>query len=500
MDAKELIADSHLAFLNQQDETALRLARQAIALDAKSPSGHRCAGNALMSLGRHEEAVQSYSRACGCDPGNGDRRFDLGYAQAAAGMLADASASLAQAEALGCTPENLARLYNLAGVICFETGRYADALANLEKAERLIGIDAEILLRKAVVYGLLGDTRNGLLTANRMKLIMPSDYRGYRLAYRLLRQEGRLDAAEGELRRARAHASLTMDYYGDCVSLQMERYRHDGVKERLDVALSAVEDALREAAPTAEEAAGCYVQAAEVYLEFGNPDRAIACLDAAKNPAWSYNRGFEIIPAAAPPVLTEYDVEDMIAADCERIAEELGEHGLEELVEGTEQNEDGSRDYLIGLDDTLPREVPAHRLDEEAQVPPSPEVTDRMNQLYTAAYTMKQDFKEAASFARLLQLSAVPQFNYIGRYAEADALRRLGAPEAQERYAEAIHFFKCAMLKDPTDILAVTFRIQCCIDTEDYDEAERLCGLLSKSIRESLLETIAKAREGGSEL
>jgi len=42
----------------------------------------------------------------------------------------------------------------LLGILCFDIGRYDDALVNLNKAEKLIGIDVDILKRKAVIYGI----------------------------------------------------------------------------------------------------------------------------------------------------------------------------------------------------------------------------------------------------------------------------------------------------------------------------------------------------------
>ena len=53
------------------------------------------------------------------------------------------------------------------------------------------------------------------------------------------------------------------------------------------------------------------------------------------------------------------------------------------------------------------------------------------------------------------------------------------------------------MIKDPADMLAVSFRIQACIDIERYDEAEQMCSLLNKDTRKPLMEKIREARGGG---
>jgi len=91
----------------------------------------------------------------------------------------------------------------LLGILCFDIGRYDDALVNLNKAEKLIGIDVDILKRKAVIYGIKNDIKNGLMTANQIKLVTPSEYTGYQIAFKLLVQAKRLDEAEKELERAR---------------------------------------------------------------------------------------------------------------------------------------------------------------------------------------------------------------------------------------------------------------------------------------------------------
>ena len=40
-----------------------------------------------------------------------------------------------------------------------------------------------------------------------------------------------------------------------------------------------------------------------------------------------------------------------------------------------------------------------------------------------------------------------------------------------------------SLLKDPTDLAAVSFRVQCYIDVKDFDNAEKLCSLLSDELK-----------------
>lgn len=81
--------------------------------------------------------------------------------------------------------------------------------------------------RKVIIYGMKNDIRNGLLTTNQMKLVAPSDYTGYQLAFKLLCQANRLDAAERELEMAKKYAELSMDYYFDCMTFEIQKYQTD---------------------------------------------------------------------------------------------------------------------------------------------------------------------------------------------------------------------------------------------------------------------------------
>ncbi|WP_302511305.1 hypothetical protein [uncultured Ruminococcus sp.] len=48
----QLLADSHFAFINSQNNESLHLANEAIRLAPKKPDAYQCAGDAYMSLGQ----------------------------------------------------------------------------------------------------------------------------------------------------------------------------------------------------------------------------------------------------------------------------------------------------------------------------------------------------------------------------------------------------------------------------------------------------------------
>lgn len=230
-------------------------------------------------------------------------------------------------------------------------------------------------------------------------------------------------------------------------------------------------------------------------MQLEDPDKTIDCLNAAQNPAESYNLGFDVIDKEFEPVnLTEYDVEKMIEADKERIAEKYGDYGLEELAESIEPDENGAREYLTNVEDETDTEKTAYKLDETEEIELTPENIDQINRLYIGAYTLKKEFNKVIDYARKLQSSESVQNSYIGIYSETNAYKELGSPETKQKYEETIKYFRNSMIKNPSDMAAVTFRIQCYMDIGQYDEAEQLCNLLANELRKPLLEKIEEAR------
>lgn len=497
---KELISDSQLAFLNQQNETALELAKQAIALDGKSADAYKCAANALMSLERYEDAIKNYRLALKYDPANGNRYFDLGFALATNDKLADALKYLAKADELGCAPENLIQLYNLLGIICFDIGRYEDSLVNLEKAEQLAGINIDILQRKAIIHGIRNEVRKGLEVTNQIKLVSPSDYLGYQLAFNLLVQTKRLDTALVELQKAARFAKHTMDLYFDMMTLELELYKQDKDQAHYYNALQIIDDSLKAVRPDLMNTVDSYINAAEIHLQLGNADKTLECLNAALSPATAYNNGFVVLdePIEVPRPLEDFERELLMEEDREKMEAQFDEYDLQTMFDYAEPDEDGELSFYTELEEEPAEEAERFSLDEDADYALPTEKLDQINRLFIGAYTQKQDYEKVIEYARVLQSGEGIQNTHLGKYMEANAYLLMGSDEASAKYAEAIKFFRNAMIKDPSDLVAVTFRVQCCVDIGDIAEAERICGLLAKEVREPMLEKIRQAGNGGA--
>ena len=290
-----------------------------------------------------------------------------------------------------------------------------------------------------------------------------------------------------------------MDYYTDQMSLEIEFYRTTSDKKHFTNALEWLSRGLSEIKPAINEVVDTYINAAEIYLQLEQPDRTIDCLNAVLNPVESFNMGFKIIPENfEEKPLTEYDVENMMEEDHIRNEEMYGSDGIEELAAGIDPDESGNRDYLTDIEeeDNKAEEEP-YRLDPEEKYKFTQDNKDQINRLFIGAYTLKKDFEQVIRYSKMLQGSESSYSVYMGRYTEVNALRELGRPEAETEYDKLINFLKHSMMVDPSDTAALSYRIQCLIDIEKYDEAEQLCSLLNNVLKEENLKKIRKARSGG---
>lgn len=500
MDFETLLSDSNFAFVNGQFGKALEFAKKAIGVRPDSADAYQAAGNSAMSLDNYELAEDYYLKAVENDRNNGNRHFNLGYALCACEKTAEALKEFTKADELGCSQENTAQLYHLLGIICFDIGRLDDSLINLKKAEQIMGPDMEVLERMAVIYGLKEDVKNGIFTANQMKLISPSSYIGYRTAFRFLCQLKRYKEAKFELRKAAKYTEIGMDYYFDCMSCELDMYRDSKDVKCLGKALGYLDESLKKLKPTVQEVSETYINAAEIYLQLEEADSAINCLNAALNPVQSFNLGFDIGQKEFEPhKLTEYDVEEMLEADRVKLENEYGAEGIDALASQVEPDENGARDYFTVLDDEpAEAEDTVYKLDEADAPEFGGTLTDQINRLYIGAYTLKGDFEKVMTYALKLQGSSEPFSEYMGRYTYVNALKKLGREEADSEYEKLIIFFRNAVLRDPADITAVTYRIQCLTDIGRYSEAEELCDLLSNDMKESFMKSIAEAKTGGN--
>ena len=496
-----LIADSRFAFIQGHYNEALDLAKQAIKEKPDEADAYLCAGNANMSFEKYDDAIKNYKKAVECDPDTGDRYFHLGYALATDSKSAEAVAAFAKADEIGCSPEVTGQLYKILGMLCFDMKKYDDAVVNLCKAETIVGVDNEILQRKALSYGMLGEYTKGLETANQIKIFAPSDYLGYRIAKEILLLQNRTEEADKEFDRAERFAKPCMDFFMDKITYELAKYTEDKEKEHFKKALLYINDSLFAIEPDVQNVIDAYINAAEVYVQLEDGEMAVSCLGAAENPIESYNEGFSIKKienkSKEGPVTRPSERE--INRAVEEVRRRYGDRQIERMGRERERNVskriDESVEHLTPI--TFTTEFKLDKLDSSIKPKYSQENLDQINRLYIAAYTLKKQPEQIKLYASRLAKSPNSSSQYIGKYSLVKALKEEGYEKIDEEYKALIKYFRNQAIKDPTDLAAVSFRVQCYIDMEDYDNAEQLCSLLTEELKKPLIEEINKARAGG---
>lgn len=500
--ADVLIADSRFAFMQGKYKEALSLANEAIKLDPKSADAYQCAGNAQMSFADYAAAIESYKKAIEFEPDKGDRYFNLAYAYATDNQSAEALAMFAKADEVGCSPNVVGQLYKIMAMLCFDMRKFDDAVINFIKAEKIIGIDMDILQRKALSYSMSGQTSSGIEVANQMKVVAPTEYLGYRIAFNILLQEERLEEAEKELDRAERFAKPVPDIFLDWVAYENARYKLDNDVSHLKNAIQKISDGLCVIEPSAEQAAHAYINAAEIYIQLENADMALNCLHAAENPAVSYNEGFSVIERPDIEMRTaSRPSEREISHAIEAVRRKYGDRRLEamgrEMTRRTIKSTSGTEEQLTPVVPETETEQKEYRIDSSEKVVFGQEKLDQLFRLYLSAYTLKKDIPHIKTYASKLANSSEPHNKYVGKYSLVKAMKDEGAPNVEEEYQLLLRFLRNSMIKDPSDLMALTFRVQCLIDLGQFDEAEKLCGMLSDELAKPLMEQIVSAKAGG---
>lgn len=503
---EEFISQSRLAFLQGRYELSLKLAKEILNIEPQNADAHQCAGNAYMSYEDYETAIKHYKQAVECDPDNGDRYFNLGYAYATNNESAEALAMFAKADEVGCSPNVIGQLYKIMAMLCFDMQRYNDAILNFIKAEKIIGLDMDILQRKALSYSMCGETSAGIEVANQMKLLAPTDYLGYRIAFNILLQEERLEESEKELDRAERFAKLSSELFYDWVTYESARYKIDGEEEHLETAIQKIHEGLCMMQPNANEVVDCYLNAAEAYVQLENFDMTLKCLNAAENPVQSYNEGFTVVVIPESEMTTVRKPTDReINQAVEAVRRKYGDRRLESTnrraTRATRKTRKDAEQYMTPLadeSDSASEEKEAiYRIDDNSKAEYSSEKMDQIYRLYVAAYTLNNDTGHIKMYAAKLANSEDSQSRYIGKYSLVKAEKDEGQTDAEQEYRDLLKYLRNEMIKNPSDLFALSIRVQCHVDLGEYDEAEKLCLLLSDDLKRPLMEQINKARSGG---
>ena len=497
-----LVSDSKLAFIQGKYKESLNLAQKALSYDDTCSDAFQCVGNAYMSFGDYESAIDHYKKALENDADNGDRYFNLGYAYASDNQPVKALEMFAKADEVGCSPNVVGQLYKIMAMLCFDMHKYNDAVLNFIKSEKIIGIDMEVLQRKALSYSMSGDTIAGIEVANQMKLLAPTDYLGYRIAFNILLQEDRLEEAEKELDRAERFAKPSKDLFMDWIAYETARYQLDHDRTHLTTAIDKIYDGLYVLEPNVDAVIESYVTVADLYIQLENADMALKCLNAAENPIYSFNSGFsvKIVPELEMKGVGRPS-ERQIDHAVQTVRRKYGDRRLEvmgrNLMAKAKRSATNTDNMTPVADETI-EETKIPQLDSNIHAEYSVEMLDKINRLYVASYTIKHDTTHIKAYASKLANSSNLHSQYIGKYNLIKALKDEEYEKADEEYRDFLKFLRNEMIKDPSDMMALNFRVQCHVDLGEFGEAEKLCKLLSDDLAKPLKEQIDEARSGGN--
>lgn len=518
MEYNELIANSNLSFSGGAFQEALSWARKAIAVNPKSKDAFICAGKALMSLNEPNEAAKQFKKAVDLDEKDGNTYFLLGYAKILSGDTIGAVKYLTRAIELNCDPLVKGQIYKMIAMVNIEQGDYTNALLNISQAEDHLGLDAELLQEKAGCYAGLRDYHQTMYTLNQIKLLKPSEYKAYSLAFNIFMELEIYDEAKAELERAEKYAELSMAYYNDRIAYTLlhdpSDDTKDNIKQKWGMTLVAINEALIKGEPSTQQVFELYLRATQLYLSLENPEMAINILDAAVDPVYYYNSGFSILSnhvISDTSIGEDYDemsIEDEEAlmqekwenGEFDEIREYIGDALLDSITEDSEELADEIHQYLTPTD-VIPSEK-AEKAEytltgefkmEQAQA-------DMRNSMYIAAYELLGDYEKMLQKAKELQASSIVVNQYSGIYYELKVGKYTHKENWEKKYKERINFWTKRMLEDPTDFISASYRIRSYIDIGDYDNAEQLCACLPTDVKAPLMEEIRKAKaQGGGE-
>lgn len=174
------------------NELAVDLIGQALALQPDYPNAHYNLGNALKELGRVREAVASYKNALTQNPNSADAHFNLGNVLQDLGDLDQAVASFAKAIAL--KPDYGAAHFNMANALK-SLGAMEDAVAAYRSAVAILPQSADVHLNLGHALHELGKGEDAIASYRAAVAINPEFWDAHYNLGKVLMSEARSDDA-----------------------------------------------------------------------------------------------------------------------------------------------------------------------------------------------------------------------------------------------------------------------------------------------------------------
>lgn len=504
---EEAMYYANLSFMTADFQKAVEYGKQARTCKPKEPEVYELIAKSYQAMGDAEQAIPYFQKAVSLDASNGDRYIELGVAYGSAGKSLEALEQFAKAQSEGrtCSEDYLGSMYRTIAMADYDLGRYDDAAINFVEAQKYLqnDVDVELLLYLALSYSMNGKLPQAMQTVRRIKQIAPSSYDGYQMMFTYLMHEEQLEEARAELKQAQMCFAendllLPMDYYFDRCEWELARYQQEQNAADLVHAITALEEGLHDAHPTISDVVNACMKAADIYLQLVPllADEAtrqsylahvIQLLDDAFNhPARSYNHNLSLFPGGKHPHVDFRDstaVPDVLDMDIEMLEAEAERRKAEKLPSEAE--------YRQSRQDAAP-----YTLDEAETVQFPEETYVQIYMLYAAAYTAMHDYEKVICYAKKLKYTqANAEARHTGMYLEVKATMDSGkCPEKiPQMYEALIEAYRLEAIKDPTALSAITYRVQCYLDTGQFHAARKFCEKLPANVKKPLLQQIGDA-------
>ena len=510
----EAIANADIAFSNENYAAALRWLREVLEERPEDITALRKAGTVCLQM-KDIDGYQSYFlRAVEADPRNGDNYFHLGNAFFFKNEYARAFECYAIAEQQGVSEDIHQKLYYQLAMICSAKQDIKAALVNFKKCQEadptgMTALDPAIIAEQIKLYAVSGDYRSAEREAIKLISVTPGRASSYLVYYTILVEQSQYAKAAKVLEDAEKYAELTDD---ERFSIRYERAVLLASQAETDAehAPALMQEAYAKMQTLCEEAPPArrdevMLVLAEICNKMGKTDEAIRmAADLLPKEPTMPNPAAPMAPRPIErPELSEDEIEAMAEEDMDRISEMIANGDLSsDMIDSAEvyYDEDGKevREYPKDAFPVDPIEVPPTTEPLPAPAPEpavehDPSFYDKVYNILVNGYVARGEFDKAMRYSGLLKHSSNLAFAYLGRYAEAYAMRRLSETGAYteeavaQRYAELIAYFRRQMFVPENRGDAVKYRARAYADIGKLVKAQEMADLLPDADREEIM-------------
>ena len=468
MNYNELIADAKTFCYNGEYNDALDFCKAAIKQEPQKEEGYLLGGQVALTFGDPNAAAQFFSDLVKVNP-TGDYFYLLGQSQAMNDDGMSAIANFEKALQNNCSVENKGKIYKTMALLNVEMGLFEDGLKNIENASEFIGLDLELLKSRYLCYAGMSDYKRAIAACNQMKLISPSSYESYSMAFEILMDLGMYEEAKNELRRAHKSIDpLPQTYFDDKAKFILVSQTENNTEKLTDKILLDILNVYDVALQNLylnsvdyDRAFTIILRGAQTYLQLNDGKNALRLIDMLWDIPVTYKRRIPILEAVPK---TDKELEGVYQSD---FLYDLSLKTDDERYEAFAK----TKESLTPLKDIPNKQT--QTTDTPTFAPYDLETSQKeiIRGLEISAYDLIKDYEAELQSAMHLQESASINSSYLGKYVIIRCEKLLGKEKWQIHYQNAIGFWKNQRLINPDDILALSYEIRCLIDIRDFDEA-----------------------------